>query len=72
MNSFQIIFTLWCHKKISVFGIGGDLIYESLALNKKLHKHTGDTDFVSDFGGDYFAFCTCAEGTSCLHFSHFV
>ena len=36
------------------------------------HTHTGDTDFVSDFVGDYFAFCTCAEGTSCLHFSHFV
>ena len=34
--------------------------------------HTGDTDFVSDFVSDYFAFCTRAENTSCLHFSHFV
>ena len=35
-------------------------------------KHTGDTDFVSNFVSDYFAFCTCAEDTSCLHFNHFV
>ena len=34
--------------------------------------HTGDTDFFNDFVSDYFAFCTCAEGTYCLHFSHFV
>ena len=41
-------------------------------LNKSELQHTGDTDFVSDFVSNYFAFCTCAEGTSCLHFSHFV
>ena len=34
--------------------------------------HTGNTDFVSDFVSDYFTFCTCAESTSSLHFSHFV
>ena len=34
--------------------------------------HTGDTDFVSDFVSDYFAFCTYAEGTFRLHFSYFV
>ena len=34
--------------------------------------HTRDMDFVSDFVSNYFAFCTCADITSCLHFSHFV
>ena len=29
-------------------------------------------DFVSDFVSDYFAFCTCPESISSLHFSHFV
>ena len=41
--------------------------------NKSTHLyHTRDTDFVSDFVSTYFAFCTCAEGTPYLHFSHFV
>ena len=57
--------------RVEIFFLKSSYI-RSAVMESNASKHTGDTDFVSDFISDYFAFCTCAEGTSCLHFSHFV